>query len=492
MKIGLIFFSDKKLRLLNHKSLFRLDNMLKSLKGTYEQDIEFLNYKDFSSTDDFLSSVDVIMGSLNLNILKQRNEHNLQVPYLIFLLGDVTRGLPISPKVLSLMKNYDQIVCNCAADKRIISKFYKPPSSGNIILLPNLLKLPEISLKTNKETYNGEYILLYSGRITPQKNIQDMLKMVKYLKKFYKVKLIIAGNFDYFGSIEFNKTGYDYAEYLRHEIIGMNLHDEVKLVGYQDYTELVELYRSSYCLINTTLLHDENFGLSQIEAMAAGLPVICSDWGGLKDTVVQDKCGYRMNTWLLKDGGAAVDWFSGAKYIEHLIKNRELYEETSRYAYNFARENYSFSSLLRSYISAGEEALNSVGKIADNIWEISEIGLDFEKVRNRDGQSYMSSGKRRGNSTYYRLIFSEYCSERNEILAGRWAYERKMLWKREDKVSFNDYLWSKTYKLSNDEKTFISSLINNKGSWIPTSSNKVLMGKLLDKGLIGICNANLL
>lgn len=39
----------------------------------------------------------------------------------------------------------------------------------------------------------------------------------------------------------------------------------------------------------------ESFGLSPVEAMAAGLPVVVSDWNGFKDTIAPD-CGFRIPT----------------------------------------------------------------------------------------------------------------------------------------------------------------------------------------------------
>lgn len=48
-----------------------------------------------------------------------------------------------------------------------------------------------------------------------------------------------------------------------------------------------------------TLLSDniqESFGLSPVEAMAAGLPVVGSDWDGLKDTIVHGETGFRAST----------------------------------------------------------------------------------------------------------------------------------------------------------------------------------------------------
>ncbi len=40
----------------------------------------------------------------------------------------------------------------------------------------------------------------------------------------------------------------------------------------------------------------ETFGLTPVEAMACGLPVIVSDWSGYKDTVVDNVCGFRIAT----------------------------------------------------------------------------------------------------------------------------------------------------------------------------------------------------
>jgi hypothetical protein len=60
---------------------------------------------------------------------------------------------------------------------------------------------------------------------------------------------------------------------------------------------LKTLYAAADVFVNFTLHHSENFGLANIEAMSAGLPLVVSDWGGLRDTVVQDETGYRVPTY---------------------------------------------------------------------------------------------------------------------------------------------------------------------------------------------------
>lgn len=46
----------------------------------------------------------------------------------------------------------------------------------------------------------------------------------------------------------------------------------------------------------------ETFGLTPVEAMAAGLPVIVSDWNGYKDTVRDGVDGFRIPTWMPAPG----------------------------------------------------------------------------------------------------------------------------------------------------------------------------------------------
>jgi glycosyltransferase involved in cell wall biosynthesis len=46
----------------------------------------------------------------------------------------------------------------------------------------------------------------------------------------------------------------------------------------------------------------ETFGLTPVEAMACGLPVVISDWNGYKETVDDQREGFLIPTWMPPPG----------------------------------------------------------------------------------------------------------------------------------------------------------------------------------------------
>ena len=59
-----------------------------------------------------------------------------------------------------------------------------------------------------------------------------------------------------------------------------------------------------FCSLSDNI--QETFGIVPIEAMAAGLPVVVSDWDGYKDTVRHGVDGFRIST-CMPQAGLATD-----------------------------------------------------------------------------------------------------------------------------------------------------------------------------------------
>lgn len=120
----------------------------------------------------------------------------------------------------------------------------------------------------------------------------------------------------------------------------------------------------------------ETFGLTPIEAMAAGLPVVVSDWDGYKDTVRDGIDGFRIPTWMPPpDLGAAYarayeagidnyDFYCGLNCqtisvdeavlvdrLHELVSNPELRQRLGHSARQRVCEHYDWSVVYRQYQS---------------------------------------------------------------------------------------------------------------------------------------------
>jgi glycosyltransferase involved in cell wall biosynthesis len=65
--------------------------------------------------------------------------------------------------------------------------------------------------------------------------------------------------------------------------------DNVTLIHWADFNELVELHANCRGFITTS--KNEDFGMTPVEAMASGKPVIAPNEGGYKESVIEDVTG---------------------------------------------------------------------------------------------------------------------------------------------------------------------------------------------------------
>lgn len=118
----------------------------------------------------------------------------------------------------------------------------------------------------------------------------------------------------------------------------------------------------------------ESFGITPVEAMAAGLPCLVSDWDGYRDTVVDGETGIRVPTWLPPPGAGShladsygrgqitYDRYIGyasqatavhvprfADAVEALVLGPERRREMGEAGRRRARENYDWSRLIGLY-----------------------------------------------------------------------------------------------------------------------------------------------
>jgi glycosyltransferase involved in cell wall biosynthesis len=160
-------------------------------------------------------------------------------------------------------------------------------------------------LKSEARTKLGlkltEQIVLYVGRFDPRKGIETIVKACAQSKTRLTgdLKLVIVG-----GSCPDRIDGPE-RQRIEQIVREIGLGERTLFVGRVDHDRLPFYYAcADVCVIPS---HYEPFGLVAIEAMACGTPVIASDVGGLKYTVVHKETGLLVPPQNIKLFAEAID-----------------------------------------------------------------------------------------------------------------------------------------------------------------------------------------
>lgn len=119
----------------------------------------------------------------------------------------------------------------------------------------------------------------------------------------------------------------------------LNIEDKVVFTGRIPFSEVPNYYNMINVLVNISQY--ESFGVSVIEAMACEKPVIVSNVGGLKDIVIDDSLGLKVESRNIEQTVNA---------MEKLITEPELYKKMAINARQHVIKHYSWENNLQQMI----------------------------------------------------------------------------------------------------------------------------------------------
>jgi N-acetyl-alpha-D-glucosaminyl L-malate synthase BshA len=131
---------------------------------------------------------------------------------------------------------------------------------------------------------NGERILVHASNFRKIKRVQDVVRIFAEVNKKIPGKLLFVGD----------GPERPAAEDLCREL---NLFDEIRFVGKQEQMEEILAVADLFLLTSDY----ESFGLAALEAMAAGVPVISTNVGGLPEINVNGVTGFLSDVGDIKD-----------------------------------------------------------------------------------------------------------------------------------------------------------------------------------------------
>lgn len=228
--------------------------------------------------------------------------HYLHDWHLRLLLGDV--------------HSCDTIICTSNAAKEAIRKQLAHVAEMTDVL-PYKGRLDVIPLGVDTEEFRAidryaararlglpqdATILLWMGRISAQDKA-DLIPLLMIAKQLQDEKpergihVVFAGT-----------ARADEADVLQRTIPALGLEKHFTAIQLQaDDPRRTAIYSAADIFVSPVDNVQETFGLTPLEAMSCGLPVIASDWDGYRDTVVDGETGFLVPTYMSADDTEASD-----------------------------------------------------------------------------------------------------------------------------------------------------------------------------------------
>lgn len=174
-----------------------------------------------------------------------------------------------------------------------------------------------------------DFILVFSGRLIPEKGIMELVRALKALGEQPRIKLMIIGSSFYDNSHKDNA----FTSELKSN--ASEVGDRIFFTGYIKHEQMSDYLKlADVAVLPSTW--EEPFGLTVVEGMAAGLPIITTDRGGIPEMVTTD------NAIILPFPGDLTD--SLAKAILHLYQNKDLRQHMGEVSLTlskkYTKENY--------------------------------------------------------------------------------------------------------------------------------------------------------
>jgi glycosyltransferase involved in cell wall biosynthesis len=207
----------------------------------------------------------------------------------------------------------------CIAASSAVKEYFQSMGVENIAVIPNGIDINRFEglnrqEARNKLGLNNEFAIMTVARLEKRKGLEFLIKALPELN-FPFVCLLIGDGEERDNLKDLSKK--------------LGVGDKVRFLGQIGNKEIPGYLVAADCFILPSL--EEGFGIVILEAMAAGLPVIGSDIGGIKDIIEDGRTGLLVEPANPKAlAGAIAKVYSGQKFIKPDLKKYDWDEIAGR------------------------------------------------------------------------------------------------------------------------------------------------------------------
>ena len=129
--------------------------------------------------------------------------------------------------------------------------------------------------------FDGDKLVVFIGRIEALKGIDQLIKAIPLLPEDQDARLIIAGG-DEYSRPEIDR--------LKALAVSLGIENGVSFPGLIKQDQLLYYYSAADVCVSPS--YYESFGLTPLESLACGTPVVATDVGAAKDIIRNETAGY--------------------------------------------------------------------------------------------------------------------------------------------------------------------------------------------------------
>ena len=186
-----------------------------------------------------------------------------------------------------ILEEADRVLTTCPAEIEELTGIYGAQLS-RLALVPCGVDIRTFRPMNRREARNELGLpegptVIYVGRLVPRKGVDTLVEAFALLPRRLNARLVIVGG---------EPGGEGSAEVARLSALarGLMVKKRVSFIGSRPQQDLYRYYGAADAAV--TVPHYEPFGMTPLEAMACGVPVVGSRVGGIKTSVVDGETGY--------------------------------------------------------------------------------------------------------------------------------------------------------------------------------------------------------
>lgn len=179
--------------------------------------------------------------------------------------------------------------------------------------------------------HEDDFVMVYCGRVIPEKGIEQVIKALLQLSHHKQLKMLVIGS-SFYGSDKHLD-----AYVAKMQQLSEPVKDRIHFTGYVAYDKVASYLKACDVAVLPSLC-EEAFGLTMLESMACGLPVITTNAGGIPEVCEGSSV-------VLQRDDALVDQI--VQTIELWLNDKACYNDVKQKALqrsqHFSLHNYTYA-----------------------------------------------------------------------------------------------------------------------------------------------------